>query len=29
MEECWMREQFGEAYLAYTQRVAALIPFLL
>jgi protein-S-isoprenylcysteine O-methyltransferase Ste14 len=29
MEESWMREQFGEAYLAYSQRVAALVPFLL
>jgi protein-S-isoprenylcysteine O-methyltransferase Ste14 len=29
MEECWMREQFGEKYVAYSQRVPALIPFLL
>jgi protein-S-isoprenylcysteine O-methyltransferase Ste14 len=29
MEERWMREQFGEAYVAYSLRVAALIPFLL
>jgi protein-S-isoprenylcysteine O-methyltransferase Ste14 len=24
-----MREQFGSAYQAYSQRVAALVPFLL
>ena len=29
MEERWMCEQFGEAYLAYRRRVAALVPFLL
>lgn len=28
-EERWMREQFGDAYVAYSQRVAALVPFLL
>jgi protein-S-isoprenylcysteine O-methyltransferase Ste14 len=28
-EEHWMREQFGEAYRTYSQRVAALLPFLL
>lgn len=27
-EERWMREQFGEAYVAYSRRVAALVPFL-
>jgi protein-S-isoprenylcysteine O-methyltransferase Ste14 len=27
-EERWMREQFGAAYQAYSERVAALIPFL-
>jgi protein-S-isoprenylcysteine O-methyltransferase Ste14 len=29
LEERWMQEQFGPAYEAYRQRVAALIPFLL
>ena len=29
MEERWMREQFGETYVAYSRRVAALVPFLL
>jgi protein-S-isoprenylcysteine O-methyltransferase Ste14 len=29
IEERWMREQFGEKYVAYSQRVAALVPFLL
>lgn len=29
MEERWMREQFGDRYQAYSQRVAALIPFVL
>lgn len=29
IEERWMREQFADAYRAYSQRVAALIPFLL
>src|ERR1700693_724924 len=28
-EERWLREQFGESYQAYSQRVAALVPFLL
>jgi protein-S-isoprenylcysteine O-methyltransferase Ste14 len=28
-EERWMREQFGEAYEAYSRRVPALIPLLL
>jgi protein-S-isoprenylcysteine O-methyltransferase Ste14 len=28
-EERWMREQFGEAYLTYSRRVAALIPLVL
>jgi protein-S-isoprenylcysteine O-methyltransferase Ste14 len=28
-EERWLREQFGESYQAYSQRVAALLPFLL
>lgn len=28
-EERWMQEQFGDAYLTYEKRVAALIPFLL
>ena len=27
IEERWMREQFGEAYQAYSQRVSALVPF--
>ncbi len=27
-EERWMREHFGPAYQAYSERVAALIPFL-
>jgi protein-S-isoprenylcysteine O-methyltransferase Ste14 len=27
-EERWMREQFGDAYRMYSQRVAALVPFL-
>ena len=27
VEERWMRQQFGDAYLAYSQRVAALVPF--
>jgi protein-S-isoprenylcysteine O-methyltransferase Ste14 len=26
LEERWMREQFGEAYVAYMQRVKALVP---
>jgi protein-S-isoprenylcysteine O-methyltransferase Ste14 len=25
-EERWMREQFGDAYSAYSKRVAALVP---
>lgn len=29
VEEHWMRQQFGDAYQAYAQRVAALIPFVL
>ena len=29
LEERWMRQQFGDAYQAYSQRVAALVPFLL
>ena len=29
VEERWMRQQFGDAYQAYSQRVAALIPFVL
>lgn len=29
LEERWMREQFGEHYQAYSQRVRALIPFVL
>jgi protein-S-isoprenylcysteine O-methyltransferase Ste14 len=29
IEERWMREQFGEAYQAYSLRVAALVPFTL
>ncbi|MBO9648853.1 MAG: isoprenylcysteine carboxylmethyltransferase family protein [Variovorax sp.] len=29
MEERWMRDQFGEKYVAYSQRVAALVPFVL
>jgi len=29
LEERWMREQFGAQYQAYSQRVAALVPFLL
>ena len=28
-EERWMREQFGDAYSAYSQRVAALVPHVL
>lgn len=28
-EEQWMREQFGEQYLLYCRRIAALIPFVL
>ena len=28
MEEQWMRMQFGDSYAAYSQRVAALVPFL-
>jgi len=28
-EERWMREQFGDAYSAYSQRVAALVPHIL
>jgi protein-S-isoprenylcysteine O-methyltransferase Ste14 len=29
IEERWMRQQFGDAYQTYSQRVAALIPFVL
>ena len=29
MEERWMREVFGEQYVAYSSRVAALVPFVL
>jgi protein-S-isoprenylcysteine O-methyltransferase Ste14 len=29
LEERYLREQFGQAYVAYSQRVAALVPFLL
>jgi protein-S-isoprenylcysteine O-methyltransferase Ste14 len=29
MEEKWIREQFGASYVAYSQRVAALVPFIL
>jgi protein-S-isoprenylcysteine O-methyltransferase Ste14 len=29
IEERWMRQQFGSAYEAYSQRVSALIPFIL
>jgi len=29
IEERWLREQFGAAYAAYSQRVAALVPYLL
>jgi len=28
LEEKWMREQFGESYLAYCRRVSALVPFI-
>jgi protein-S-isoprenylcysteine O-methyltransferase Ste14 len=28
IEERWMRQQFGDAYQAYSQRVAALVPFI-
>jgi protein-S-isoprenylcysteine O-methyltransferase Ste14 len=29
MEEKWIREQFGASYEAYSQRVAAIVPFIL
>jgi protein-S-isoprenylcysteine O-methyltransferase Ste14 len=29
LEERWMRQEFGDAYQAYSQRVAALVPFVL
>jgi protein-S-isoprenylcysteine O-methyltransferase Ste14 len=29
LEEQWMRAQFGETYAAYSNRVAALVPFIL
>jgi len=28
-EERWMRQQFGDAYAAYSKRVAGLVPFIL
>jgi len=28
-EERWMRQEFGDAYAAYSRRVAALVPFIL
>jgi len=28
LEEKWMREQFGESYTAYSQRVSALVPYI-
>ena len=28
-EERWMRQEFGDAYAAYSKRVAALVPFVL
>ena len=27
LEEAWMREQFGDAYAAYSRRVPSLVPF--
>lgn len=27
VEECWMVERFGEQYVAYSQRVPAIVPF--
>ncbi len=29
LEEKWMREQFGATYVAYSSRVAALVPYVL
>lgn len=29
LEEKWMRAQFGDTYIAYSRRTAALVPFLL
>lgn len=29
LEERWMRRQFGDAYLEYARRVAAVVPFVL
>ena len=29
LEEKWMREQFGESYEAYSQKVAALVPYII
>ncbi len=29
LEEKWMRAQFGESYEAYSQRVAALVPYVI
>ena len=29
LEEKWMRAQFGESYEAYSQRVAALVPYII
>ncbi len=29
LEEKWMRTRFGETYVSYSRRVAALVPFLL
>jgi protein-S-isoprenylcysteine O-methyltransferase Ste14 len=29
LEEKWMREQFGETYVVYSRRVAALVPHIL
>jgi protein-S-isoprenylcysteine O-methyltransferase Ste14 len=29
LEECYMRNQFGQVYTDYSRRVAAIVPFLL
>ena len=29
LEEQWMRTQFGETYATYSQKTAALVPYLL
>ncbi|MDM0115092.1 isoprenylcysteine carboxylmethyltransferase family protein [Variovorax sp. J22R133] len=29
LEERWMREQFGDKYVAYSKKVPALVPFIL